>query len=208
MDSNSQQILDKYIPLLKQYYLPLGLGLVGLIFLVYGLIALLGGSSPSKDIMFEAGSEATESAKVKEIIIDVSGAVLKPGVYRLAFDSRVQDALVAAGGLSEAADRAWVAKNLNLALKLKDGVKIYIPPLRSESFAGQASTVGSIYYTEGLININTASEGELDTLPGIGPVTAAKIINARPYEAIEDLLNKKIVGSKVFEQIREKITVY
>lgn len=202
-----QLSLEKYRPLLSQYWLPIALALFGLMFLVYGLIALLGSSSSSNDVVFETSSSATESAKVKEIIIDVAGAVLKPGVYRLSFDSRVQDALVAAGGLSEAADREWLAKNLNLALKLKDGVKIYIPPLRSESFAGQASTVGSIT-TESLININTVSEGELDSLPGIGPVTAQKIINARPYEAIEDLLNKKIVGSKVFEQIKEKITVY
>lgn len=199
--------LEKYRPLLSQYWLPIALALVGLMFLVYGLIALLGGSSSSKDIMFEAGSEATESAKFKEIIVDVSGAVLKPGVYHLAFDSRVQDALVAAGGLSESADREWVAKNLNLALKLKDGVKIYIPSL-GENITRSASPGQAGELSSSLININTASEGELDTLPGIGPVTAQKIINARPYETIEDLLNKKIVGSKVFEQIREKITVY
>lgn len=206
-----QLLLEKYRPLLSQYWLPITLALFGLMFLVYGLMVLLGGFSSSKDIVFEAGGEATESAKVKEIIVDVSGAVLKPGVYRLPFDARVQDALVAAGGLSEAADRGWVAKNLNLALKLKDGTKIYIPSsgestTRSAS-SGQASTTGSTGGT-GLININTASEGELDSLPGIGPITAQKIINARPFDSVEDLLNKKIVGSKVFEQIKEKITVY
>lgn len=207
IDSNSQQALDKYIPLLKQYFLPFGLGLFGLIFLVYGLIALLGSSASSKDVVFEVGSEATESAKVKEIIVDIAGAVLKPGVYRLPFDARVQDALIAAGGLSEAADRGWVAKNLNLALKLRDGVKIYIPG-SGESITRSASSGQASELSSSLININTASEGELDTLPGIGPVTAAKIINGRPYESVEDLLNKKIVGSKVFEQIKEKITVY
>ena len=210
---DSQQFLERYLPFLKQHWLPLGLGLLGLIFLVYGLIALFGSSSSSSDVVFEAGSEASESAKVnKEIFIDVSGAVVKPGVYRFNSDSRVQDALVAAGGLSAEANRDWAAKNLNLAAKLRDGGKLYIPDLNESGIKSQESggTLGGEVagVTTGLININTASTSELDTLPGVGPVTAQKIINARPYEAIEDLLSKKIVGSKVFEQIKEKIAVY
>lgn len=121
------QSFEAYKPFLKQYWLPIALALFGLIFLSYGLIALFGGSSSSTEVVFESGAPASESARLKEIIIDVSGAVVKPGVYHLNFDSRVQDALVAAGGLAGSADRNWVEKNLNLAVKLRDGGKIYIP---------------------------------------------------------------------------------
>ena len=71
---------------------------------------------------------------------------------------------------------------------------------------GTTSTTGSIANSQ--ININAASEQELDSLPGIGPIYAQKIINGRPYSSIDELLSKKIVGSKVFEEIKEKITVY
>ena len=110
----------------------------------------------------------------------------------------------------------YVTKNLNLAIKVTDGTKIYIPkigetetesitPLRSamQNFGGQAGIMSNAQ-----ININTSSELELDSLPGIGPVTVQKIINSRPYSSIDELLSKKIVGSKVFEEIREKISVY
>lgn len=205
-------ILDKYKPLLKQHWPPILLGLVGLIFLGYGVIALIGSSQSPAGVAFEPANEASESAKTtrEEIVIDVEGAVVKPGVYHLSLESRVQDALIAASGLSAEANRNWVVKNLNLAVKLTDGVKIYIPKIGEEVKASNISTtggMGAISEQSGLININTASVSELDTLKGIGPVTAQKIIDNRPYSSIEDLLNKKVVGQKVFEGIEEKITI-
>lgn len=207
---DSQTLLDKYYPIFKRHWLPLALGFLGLIFLGYGLIALVGSSNSSKEIIFEPGSDSNLSSestsiqdKVGDIVVDVEGAVLKPGVYHMASDSRFSDALIVAGGLSGSADRDWLAKNLNLAVKLVDGAKIYIPRVGepdTESIKGVEA--------EDKININSASEQALDSLPGIGPTTAAKIINGRPYTSIEDLLSKKIVGSKVFGEIREKISVY
>lgn len=198
--------LQDLSPLVKKYWLPLILGGLSLIFFAYGLIGFLGQKGASEEVVFESATDSSATSSA-QIMVDVAGSVLKPGVYRLSADSRVHDALVVAGGLSESADREWVAKNLNLALKLKDGVKIYIPS-QGQSVELKAKSVLGTDSVQGLININIASEGELDSLPGIGPVTAAKIINGRPYEAIEDLLSRKIVGTKVFEQIREKITVY
>lgn len=204
-----QQLLEKYKPFLKQHYLPIALGLLGLILIGYGLLSILGSSHSPADVVFEAGSEdASESAQT--MLVDVSGAVEKPGVYRLEGDARLHDALIAASGLSFDADREWVAKHINLAAKLSDGTKVYVPRVgenvTSASVKGITSNTGTS--TTGLTNINTASEGELEGLPGIGPVTAKKIVENRPYAAVDDLFTKKVVGSKVFSQIKDKITVY
>jgi competence protein ComEA len=213
---DSQTFLDKYSPVLKRHWLPLSLGFVGLMFLAYGLIALIGSSNSSKEIIFEAGSDSSLSSeptliqdKVGDIVVDVEGAVLKPGVYHMAADSRLSDGLIIAGGLSGTADRDWLAKNLNLAVKLRDGAKIYIPRIgetEAESIKGVKSIKG--VDAEDKININSASEEILDSLPGVGPVTAQKVINGRPYSSIDELLSRKIVGSKVFEEVKEKITAY
>ena len=136
---------------------------------------------------------------------------MAPGVYKLADNSIVQDALVISKGLAGDADRAWIAKNLNLAAKLTDGAKIYIPAVGEEATQSTNSTdqtksaVGS---TTNLININNADSNALDSLPGVGPATITKIVNGRPYQNINDLLDKKIVSSKVFGEIKDKITVY
>ena len=208
----NNELVLRLLPILKKHFLPLGLGLLGLMFLVYGLIVFLGNSQPQgNDMVFESsGTNATSSSQINQsrLAVDVEGAVVKNGVYKLPFDSRIQDALIAAGGLSSTADRAWVEKNLNLAAKLTDGAKVYIPRIgESESIKGITSIKGSANAT-GQININSASESELDRLPGVGPVTAQKIISGRPYGTIEDLINKKIVSSTVFGQIKDKISVY
>lgn len=146
----------------------------------------------------------------KLIKVDVSGAVVNPGVYELKSSDRIQEALIKAGGLAENADRTWTAKNLNLAQKLLDGTKIYIPfkdENPSSSFPSNPSSPSNPSLSA-LININNASESQLDTLSGVGPATAQKIISGRPYESIDDLLNKKIVGKSVFEKIKDKISVY
>ena len=204
-----QALLNKASPFIKQNILALSLGALGMIFFAYGLIGLfLTNKTDSDDIVFETSSEKN-SVEVKTIFIDIEGAVVKPGLYELPKDARIQDSFVAAGGLAASADREFIAKNLNLATKLSDGAKIYIPSEgEADSVKSITSITGNTQVLVGQININTASESELDTLPGVGPVTAEKIIAGRPYGSIDELLNKKIVGNKVFGQIKEKITVY
>lgn len=195
-----QEFLHKY-PTVKKNILPIGLGLLGLMFFVYGLIVLFGEArSEDKEIVFESGEQPLETDS--QIKVDVAAGVINPGVYSLNPDARIQDGLVAAGGLSENADREWVSKNLNLAQRLADGTKIYIPKI-GENVKGIAGSIASDQ-----ININTGSIEALDSLPGVGSVTAQKIIDGRPYSSIDELLSSKIVGSKVFEEIKEKITVY
>ena len=198
---DSADLIEKLKPLLKKNLLALILGLTGFILLISGVFSML--SQEKEDIVFETDNQTSSSESAK-IAVDVSGAVLKPGLYMLNDGSRMQDALVAAGGLSGEADREWIEKNLNLALKLRDGIKIYIPRVSEQGFVqGASSSSGG-----GLININSASSRELESLPGIGPVTAGKIIDNRPYSSIDELSAKKVVSIKVFDQIKEKITAF
>src|ERR1035437_299447 len=126
-----EAIFARWLPLLKKYWLPLVLGFVGLLFFIYGLIAVLGSFSKPQDVTFKSGavdnSVKTASTVQNAIQVDIEGAVVAPGVYKLAVNSIIQDVLVSSQGLSVNADRVWVAKNLNLAAKLYDGAKVYIP---------------------------------------------------------------------------------
>ncbi|OGH18921.1 MAG: hypothetical protein A3F31_02310 [Candidatus Levybacteria bacterium RIFCSPHIGHO2_12_FULL_38_12] len=204
-----EHLRSTYPIIIKKYRFSLLLGIAGLIFFGYGLITLLSSSNSDDEIEYKPVVANQTNENKGTMVVDVSGAVVNPGVYKLSIDSRVWDGLIKAGGLSSGANREWVSKNLNLAAKLSDGGKIYIPTGQT----GITSTMGSIKgenlgSVEGFIDINTASEGELDSLPGIGPVTAQKIIQNRPYSATEDLISKKVVTGKVFEKIKGKISVY
>lgn len=144
--------------------------------------------------------EIIASPAPQKVVVDVAGAVVNPGIYELGFEARVNEALVAAGGLDENADADWVSQNLNLAQKITDGQKIYVP------YGGEGQITKEA--RSSLININSAALTELDRLWGIGPATGQKIIDARPYGRIDDLLEKKIVKANVFEAIKDEITVY
>lgn len=125
--------------------------------------------------------------------------MVKPGVYEVSADSRVNDAVVAAGGLSADADRGRV----NLAAKIVDGQKVFIPKVGEASSFAEAGTLGA---STALINVNSASQAELEKLPGIGPVTAQKIINLRPYNGVSELLSKKAVSTSVYDKIKDLVT--
>jgi len=210
-------------------FLPYILGGVGILFLVMGAYLTINKSSEKPkititDSLSNLSSPSNPSTPSQKILVDVSGAVEKPGVYELPEGSRFQNALVLAGGLSEDADRDYVDKYINLAAKLTDGGKIYIPKLGETSNPStslrtskqQAVSNNSVLGLTtndqspiaSLININTASLSDLDTLSGVGPVTAQKIIDNRPYSKIEELLEKKIVGNSVWEKIKDRISIY
>ena len=208
---DARQVLYRYLPFLRQNILPLALGLIGLILIVYGLMSLVNSASKKSDLVIQSSDSSTNSSKsASKIAVDIEGAVVAPGLYRLNEDSRIQDLLILSNGLSSEADRNWVEKNLNLAARLSDGSKIYIPRLGEVQNEAKniVQTGASIQNLDGLININTATVSQLDTLQGIGPVTADKIINNRPYRSVEELLSKKVLTSTVFSQIKDKLTVY
>lgn len=197
---------DKIYELLSFYKIPLIFTLLA-IFLLGGTLILWQSGSQSAKITFTQEESATSSAKIK---VDIEGAVARPGVYELTSGSRIQDLLIAAGGLGAGADREWVAKNLNLAAKVVDGGKVYIPAKGEVgSITSSKSTTGITgLSTGGLVNINAASQTELEALPAVGPVTAQKIIDSRPYQTIEELVSRKIVGKSTFEKIKDKISTY
>lgn len=209
--------ISTFLERIKPHWLPITLGLAGVMFLIYGVTTLSMPKKDKPDILFEAASTQSDTGFAqnkdvsKTLTVDVEGAVEKPGVYDLPSDARVQDALIAAGGMSDVADREKVAKGLNLAAKLVDGGKVYIPQMGEEALASNGSVsvvLGAETSASGSLNINTASASDLDKLSGVGQVTAEKIISNRPYGSIEELVSKKVVSKKVFDSIKDKISVY
>ena len=192
----------------------------GLVLLLVGLVVALTvfSSSSSDDIEFITENDMESNRKT--IFVDVAGAVERPGVYQLDGKARINDALVAAGGLAENADRAWVSKSINLAAPVKDGAKIYVKDTGNQipdtgnqmSEAGyQQTEVQNLSASQEKININTSSQSELEKLPGVGPSTAQKIISYRQsnsFSSIEDLMSVPGIGEKTFEKMKEMISVW
>lgn len=140
------------------------------------------------------------------IYVDVAGAVIKPGVYQLPQDSRLEQAIIAAGGFAvETVDADYIAKELNLASKLRDGQKVYIAHKGEDRSKIPLMVSGSVQ-EPGKINLNSASLSELNTLSGVGDVTARKIMDNRPYESIDQLLTKKVVSQSVYAKIVQSVT--
>lgn len=142
-----------------------------------------------------------------EIGVYVVGAVMNPGVYFLPQGSRVADALEAGGGPTEEADLARV----NLAKRVYDEEQIYVPKLGEENPPLPPPSGSSGGQAGGKININTATAAELETLPGIGPVLAQRIVDYRkangPFAATEDIKNVGGIGEVTFEGVKELIFV-
>ena len=151
----------------------------------------------------QAGQEAAGNSDngADRIIIDVAGAVKNPDVVELPSGSRVEDAVDAAGGLLVNAD----VSSINRAAVLSDGEKVYIPFLDDED--GASGDSGD----DGLVNLNTADAALLETLPGIGPATAAKIIQYRNenglFKKTEDLMNVSGIGPVTYAELEPLIGI-
>ena len=145
------------------------------------------------------------------MIVHITGAVVDPGVYSQPTGSRVMDAIQAAGGLTLDADSTLI----NLAMLVEDGMQIWVPWQLVDDLVGKNPGKAEIdpvtRHPGGLININTATQTELETLSGIGPVTAKAIIQYRqengPFSEIEAIQAVSGIGPVTFEKIREFITV-
>ena len=188
-----------------------------IIFLLLGLILIGFGVLLYKTDIFSPGDKVEVLNNVtepqdnnSEVVVEIAGAVIKPGVYRLPFGSRIDDLLIISGGLSQDASRNWVEKNINRAAKLIDGQKIYI--YHSDEISAKDS--GGIKLDQGvlgadsggLVNINTSDQKGLELLVGIGPVYAQNIIEHRPYSNLEELVSKGAISQKVFDKIKNDIT--
>ncbi len=163
--------------------------LLGIIAVVAGGAVLLGVRRPHPPVRI------IDPPAVTEIVVQVDGAVLRPGLYRLPAGSRVADALRSAGGLTPAAD----AEAVNGARLLRDGERVQVP------VRGQVST-GS---PAGAVNVNAATAEQLEALPGIGPVLARRIMEYRarhgPFRRAEDLLQVQGIGPSLLRRLRDAV---
>jgi len=144
-------------------------------------------------------SGVSYSTAPETVVIDVSGAVLRPGLVTIASDGRVADAIAAAGGASVGADLG----TLNLAAPLQDGDQVTVALVGASGTAVSAEASG--------VDLNRSTATELETLPGVGPVLAARIVAYRelngPFEAVEDLLDVGGIGEAKLVVMRDSIAV-
>lgn len=152
--------------------------------------------------------------EINEIVIHIDGEVINPGIVYLPTEARVSDAIEASGGTTELAD----ISKINLAYVLKDGQKINIPSIYDidssqyiQDDAGINVIVSDNSNSSSLVNINLATQSELETLPGVGPSTASKIIDYRNkngrFQTIEDIMNVSGIGDAKFANIKDYICI-
>lgn len=223
-----KKFLKSFSPILKKlkkYLVELILLFVAIIITIVSLLIYNGSSQisnrQSKD--FEAFSSPRNNQAI--IFVDVSGAVKKPNLYQVNYGSRIKEVIDKAGGLSENADVMYFNRNFNYARIVSDQEKIYIPSIAEINngiftqnqlafdYISPVTNVDTFPITDNmatdsqLININSGTIEELDQLPGIGQVTANKIISNRPYATFDELVIKKAVNKNVFEKIKDLITL-
>lgn len=200
-------ILIDYGNLLKRIAL-----VAGLVLIVLAAFVLAGQKEPDIINGMNAETGTEEDAVAGEtgamIYVDIGGAVEIPMLAELPEGSRVEDAIKAAGGLKKDADMSGI----NRAEFLNDGDKVYIPTMiiDDDGYAvGEAQQLNGI--SGGKVNINTADSVQLQTLNGVGPATAQKIIDYRTangrFRAPEDLMNISGIGDKTFEKLKDHITI-
>lgn len=175
------------------------------VFILVALVSVVVVSRGHSQPVVEAAPILVQAPKV---MVDVAGGVKSPGVYELPATSRVIDAIAAAGGTLPATDTS----DINLARIIKDGEQVYVEiETPAISTTQSAPTIRVVKKKVGPININRATAGELDSLPGIGPVLASRIIDYRkangPFLSIEDLQKVSGIGSAKFAQFKNKVRV-
>lgn len=193
----------------RAYFVPIVLGFLSLVCISLSITIFIKEHQKMEPITFSSDmqKEGSDAGVMTDAVltVDVEGAVVQPGIYRLPAGSRVEDVLTAAGGLTAEADVFQVSRSVNRAARLSDGAKIYIPAMREETDGNAGESDGGVLSLG--INVNTASASELDTLSGVGPVTAQKIIDGRPYMRLEELVEKKVMSTNLFGKLKDQLTL-
>jgi len=139
------------------------------------------------------------------VTIDVSGGVLHPGLYKIIEGATISDAILVAGGFSTNADISLIQTTLNLGEKIEDRQKVNIPQQAINNIKTVSENELSLFSHQ--VSINDATSKELTTLTGIGEVRAQKIIDNRPYQKIYELVNKSVITEKMFEILKNEISL-
>lgn len=160
-----------------------------------------------------------QKKSVRTIYVDLSGAITRPHVYMVQEGTRLFQLIESAGGFSESCDTAFFARNYNMSIVLSDQMKIHVPSLletsnglitenrkvvslsnRSQDQSEKSPDINK------LVSINEASQADLESLPGIGSVTAKHIIATRPYDTIDQIVEKGVLKKALFDKIKDQIT--
>ena len=172
-----------------------------------------GRSQPADGTALGVGSGDAVAVLAGALTVDVEGAVRRPGLIHVAAGDRIGDAIRLAGGFSSRADLRAAATDLNLAQSLTDGLKVVVPEIGAVPVPDRtAPTTPDHAGTGGTtqVNLNTATQAELEALPGIGPVTAGHILEARaqqPFATVDDLRSRSLVGASTFDKLKALVTV-
>lgn len=165
------------------------------------LVSALGENGSTADVARPSAAASDAPLAGAAIFVHILGAVERPGLYELREGDRAIDAVAAAGGFLDTADQA----QLNLARFVVDGEQIVVPVV------GEIPATVPGVTAQGKVNLNTADAAALDTLPGVGPAIAARIIAWREangrFTAVEDLMGVTGIGDKTFEELKELVTV-
>lgn len=187
------------------------LKVIATIVLVVVAVVIIALSVFVPNIYLDVNSQAINFTDLKPIEINlaklqvyIAGEVTNPGVYEVDPGARVQHVIDLAGGVTQEADAEFVNADLNLAGELADGQHIFIPSKTTRVASGAAE---DSINKSGKVSINSGSVADLDSLPGIGPATAEKIIQARPFAALEDLMDVPGIGESKFNQIRDLVAL-
>ena len=205
---------------LKKYFVEIVVLLIALATAIISLTLYLKSSSQEvQELSQKTSTPQTSSTAPAKILVDVEGSVNKPDLYEASNTSRLKDLIEKAGGLSDSADKDFFARNFNLAGFVTDQEKVYVPSFwevsngyfvddpQAVTYSDQGTFVTNDRQADNKININKATIEELDTLPGVGKAIGQKIIDKRPFKALQELIDNNITSKNLFEKIKDLITI-